>query len=113
MRHPPFVVFVEWEIPPEHHSAFIKAVADIVESNPNVYKGLLSARFLRSQDGSRVVNCARWKSKQAWEDALEIPGRSEATAKVKSAIRKFGGRSLGTEGFSIERVVGESHDCPG
>ncbi|HEX3730418.1 MAG TPA: antibiotic biosynthesis monooxygenase [Opitutaceae bacterium] len=103
----PYVVLVEWKVPSRHHAAFIEAVANLVQGNPQPYRGLLSATFHRSADGNRIINYARWKSRKAWESSFEAPGRAEATAAIQKVVRSYGAKSLGVEGFHVGRVV----DC--
>jgi heme-degrading monooxygenase HmoA len=100
-----YVVFVEWKVPAGRQTAFINAVADVVEQNFRAYKGFISSSFHRSDEGKRVINYAVWKSKQDWQEAFHVPGRDEATATIKSVIQQNGGKSLGAEGFRVERVI--------
>jgi len=46
-----------------------KATEDVMQHLP----GFVSANIHRSLDGTKVVNYAQWKSKQAFEDMLQNP----------------------------------------
>jgi heme-degrading monooxygenase HmoA len=100
-----YVVFIEWNVDPGQQPVFINAIADLVEQNFKSYKGFVSSSFHRSDDGRRVVNYAQWRSKQDWQDAFNIPGRDQVTAAIGAVIKRCGAKSIGTEGFHVDRVV--------
>ncbi|MGC9497995.1 antibiotic biosynthesis monooxygenase family protein [Streptomyces sp. WG7] len=69
------IVDVEFEGPdPERQRAWVDAVLEALESEPEPHPGGISAHFHLSTDGTRVLNYAEWESAQAHIDALAAPG---------------------------------------
>ncbi|MFE7433619.1 antibiotic biosynthesis monooxygenase [Streptomyces tendae] len=69
------IVEVEFEGPdPDRQRAWVDAVFEALQSEPNPRPGGLSAHFHLSTDGTRVLNYAEWESAQAHIDALAAPG---------------------------------------
>ncbi|MET8667936.1 antibiotic biosynthesis monooxygenase [Streptomyces tendae] len=69
------IVEVEFEGPdPDRQRAWVDAVFEALQSEPNPRPGGLSAHFHLSTDGTRVLNYAEWESAQAHLDALAAPG---------------------------------------
>ncbi|GAA3966054.1 antibiotic biosynthesis monooxygenase [Streptomyces marokkonensis] len=69
------VVDVEFEGPdPERQRAWVDAVLEALESEPEPHPGGISAHFHLSTDGTRVLNYAEWESAQAHIDVLAAPG---------------------------------------
>ncbi|MGV9914347.1 antibiotic biosynthesis monooxygenase [Streptomyces tendae] len=69
------IVEVEFEGPdPDRQRAWVDAVFEALESEPNSRPGGLSAHFHLSTDGTRVLNYAEWESARAHVDALAAPG---------------------------------------
>ncbi|MGX1514665.1 antibiotic biosynthesis monooxygenase [Streptomyces collinus] len=69
------IVEVEFEGPdPDRRRAWVDAVFEALQSEPNPRPGGLSAHFHLSTDGTRVLNYAEWESAQAHIDALAAPG---------------------------------------
>ncbi|MFE0418225.1 antibiotic biosynthesis monooxygenase [Streptomyces tendae] len=69
------IVDVEFEGPdPDRQRAWVDAVFEALESEPNPHPGGISAHFHLSTDGTRVLNYAEWESAQAHLDALAAPG---------------------------------------
>ncbi|MEU0446296.1 antibiotic biosynthesis monooxygenase [Streptomyces tendae] len=69
------IVEVEFEGPdPDRQRAWVDAVFEALQSEPNLRPGGLSAHFHLSTDGTRVLNYAEWESAQAHLDALAAPG---------------------------------------
>ncbi|MFH9734314.1 antibiotic biosynthesis monooxygenase [Streptomyces sp. NPDC017260] len=69
------IVDVEFEGPdPERQRAWVDAVLEALESEPEPPPGGISAHFHLSTDGTRVLNYAEWESAQAHTDALAAPG---------------------------------------
>ncbi|MFI5675913.1 antibiotic biosynthesis monooxygenase [Streptomyces cellulosae] len=77
VRVPGCVVIVEVEFDgpdPERQRAWVDAVFEALESEPNQHPGGISGHFHLSTDGTRVLNYAEWESAQAHIDALAAPG---------------------------------------
>ncbi|MFG3109222.1 antibiotic biosynthesis monooxygenase [Streptomyces tendae] len=69
------IVEVEFDGPdPDRQRAWVDAVFEALQSEPNPRPGGLSAHFHLSTDGTRVLNYAEWESAQAHLDALAAPG---------------------------------------
>ncbi|MGW7569700.1 antibiotic biosynthesis monooxygenase [Streptomyces tendae] len=69
------IVEVEFEGPdPDRQRAWVDAVFEALQSEPNPRPGGLSAHFHLSTDGTRVLNYAEWESARAHRDALTAPG---------------------------------------
>ncbi|MFE0370404.1 antibiotic biosynthesis monooxygenase [Streptomyces tendae] len=74
---PGCIVIVEVEFEgsdPDRRHAWVDAVFEALQSEPNPRPGGLSAHFHLSTDGTRVLNYAEWESAQAHIDALAAPG---------------------------------------
>ncbi|OEV30858.1 antibiotic biosynthesis monooxygenase [Streptomyces nanshensis] len=69
------IVEAEFDGPdPARQRAWVDAVLEALESDPEPPAGGISAHFHLSTDGMRVVNYAEWESAQAHIDALHPPG---------------------------------------
>ncbi len=69
------IVDIEFEGPdPDRQRAWVDAVFEALEGEPNPHPGGISAHFHLSTDGTRVLNYAEWESAQAHIDALAAPG---------------------------------------
>lgn len=69
------IVDIEFEGPdPDRQRAWVDAVFEALESEPNPHPGGISAHFHLSTDGTRVLNYAEWESARAHIDALAAPG---------------------------------------
>ncbi|MBV1942990.1 antibiotic biosynthesis monooxygenase [Streptomyces sp. BV286] len=76
-RVPGCVVIVEIEFEgadPERQRAWVDAVFEALESEPDPHPGGISAHFHLSTDGTKVLNYAEWESAEAHLDALGAPG---------------------------------------
>ncbi|MCF1598286.1 antibiotic biosynthesis monooxygenase [Streptomyces muensis] len=75
------IVDVEFEGPdPERQRAWVDAVLEALDAEPNPHPGGISAHFHLSTDGTRVLNYAEWESAQAHADALAAPGDGVGSA---------------------------------
>jgi len=75
------IVDVEFDGPdPDRQRAWVDAVFEALESEPNQHPGGISAHFHLSTDGTRVLNYAEWESAQAHIDALAAPGEGIGSA---------------------------------
>lgn len=69
------IVEIEFEGPdPDRQRAWVDAVFEALESEPNLSPGGISAHFHLSTDGTKVLNYAEWETAQAHIDALAAPG---------------------------------------
>ncbi|MFD5305962.1 antibiotic biosynthesis monooxygenase [Streptomyces rochei] len=69
------IVDVEFEGPdPDRQRAWVDAVLEALQSDPEPRPGAVSAHFHLSTDGTRVLNYAEWESARAHIDALAAPG---------------------------------------
>lgn len=76
-RVPGCVVIVEVEFDgpdPERQRAWMDAVFEALESEPNPHPGGISAHFHLSTDGTKVLNYAEWESARAHVEAMAAPG---------------------------------------
>ncbi|WP_432083076.1 antibiotic biosynthesis monooxygenase family protein [Streptomyces sp. WAC 04229] len=75
------IVDIEFESPdPDRQRAWVDAVFEALESEPEQHPGGISAHFHLSTDGTRVLNYAEWESAQAHIDALAAPGEGIGSA---------------------------------
>ncbi|MEU6458274.1 antibiotic biosynthesis monooxygenase [Streptomyces sp. NPDC047065] len=75
------IVDVEFESPdPGRQRAWVDAVFEALESEPEQRPGGISAHFHLGTDGTRVLNYAEWESAQAHIDALAAPGEGIGSA---------------------------------
>ncbi|MFE0206156.1 antibiotic biosynthesis monooxygenase [Streptomyces sp. NPDC058985] len=75
------IVDIEFESPdPDRQRAWVDAVFEALESDPEQHPGGISAHFHLSTDGTRVLNYAEWESAQAHIDALAAPGEGIGSA---------------------------------
>ncbi|WP_055469507.1 antibiotic biosynthesis monooxygenase [Streptomyces ardesiacus] len=80
---PGCVVIVDVEFDgtgPDRRRAWVDAVFEVLETEPNPQPGGISAHFHLSTDGTRVLNYAEWESAQAHIDALAAPGDGVGSA---------------------------------
>jgi heme-degrading monooxygenase HmoA len=69
------IVDIEFDGPdPERQRAWVDAVVEALESEPNPHPGGIRAHFHLSTDGTRVLNYAEWESAQAHLEALAASG---------------------------------------
>ncbi|MCZ4515467.1 antibiotic biosynthesis monooxygenase [Streptomyces sp. ActVer] len=69
------IVEIEFEGPdPDRQRAWVDAVFEALESEPNLSSGGISAHFHLSTDGTKVLNYAEWETAQAHIDAPAAPG---------------------------------------
>ncbi|MFD3379440.1 MULTISPECIES: antibiotic biosynthesis monooxygenase [unclassified Streptomyces] len=69
------IVEIEFEGPdPDRQRAWVDAVFEALESEPELSPGGISAHFHLSTDGTKVLNYAEWETAQAHIDALASPG---------------------------------------
>ncbi|WLW55964.1 antibiotic biosynthesis monooxygenase [Streptomyces sp. YU58] len=74
-------VDIEFESPdPDRQRAWVDAVIEALDSEPNLHPGGMSAHFHLSTDGTRVLNYAEWESAQAHIEALAAPGAGIGSA---------------------------------
>ncbi|KAF2780851.1 MULTISPECIES: antibiotic biosynthesis monooxygenase [Streptomyces] len=75
------IVDVEFEGPdPDRQRAWVDAVFEALESEPDPRPGGISAHFHLGTDGTRVLNYAEWESAEAHLDALAAPGDGVGSA---------------------------------
>ncbi|MET9811456.1 antibiotic biosynthesis monooxygenase [Streptomyces sp. NPDC006355] len=75
------IVDVRFDGPdPDRQRAWVDAVFEALESEPEPHTGGISAHFHLSTDGTRVLNYAEWESAQAHIDALAAPGDGVGSA---------------------------------
>ncbi|MFE9024177.1 antibiotic biosynthesis monooxygenase [Streptomyces sp. NPDC007808] len=69
------IVDVEFDGPdPDRQRAWVDAVFEALEGEPNPHPGGIAAHFHLSTDGTRVLNYAEWESAEAHAEALAAPG---------------------------------------
>ncbi len=76
-RVPGCLVIVEVEFEgadPERQRAWVDAVFEALESEPDPHPGGISAHFHLSTDGTKVINYAEWESAEAHIEAMAAPG---------------------------------------
>ncbi|MER6350158.1 antibiotic biosynthesis monooxygenase [Streptomyces sp. NPDC001595] len=76
-RVPGLVVTVRIDFAPyaaERRGDWIDEVVKALAADPVGHRGLISAHFHLSTDGTHVLNYAEWESEQAYDDVLAAPG---------------------------------------
>ncbi|MEV5436183.1 antibiotic biosynthesis monooxygenase [Streptomyces sp. NPDC052682] len=69
------IVDIEFEGPDaDRQRAWVDAVLEALENEPNPHPGGIGAHFHLGTDGTRVLNYAEWESAQAHIEALAAPG---------------------------------------
>jgi quinol monooxygenase YgiN len=58
----------------ERRPDWIDTVVKALQDDPAGHRGLISAHFHLSTDGTHVLNYAEWESDQAYDEALAAPG---------------------------------------
>lgn len=83
-RVPGCIVIVEIEFEEsaaDSRRAWVDAVIEALESEPDPHPGGISGHFHLGTDGTRVLNYAEWESAQAHIDALAAPGDGIGSAR--------------------------------
>jgi quinol monooxygenase YgiN len=62
-----------FSVEPSNQERLIKILEKATEDVMQHLPGFVSANIHRSLDGTKVVNYAQWKNKQAFEDMLQNP----------------------------------------
>jgi quinol monooxygenase YgiN len=62
-----------FRVDPERQDALLQLLADATEQVIARLPGFVSATFHRSLDGTRVLNYARWESREAFEAIFRNP----------------------------------------
>jgi heme-degrading monooxygenase HmoA len=99
-----FTVLIEFEVDPGQQQALIDAIADQVERHFKGCSGFVSTSFHASDDGRRVVNYAKWLSKEAWVETFGT-GSDEVQAAIGEVIGRCDAKTLKIDTFHIARVV--------
>lgn len=60
-----------FSVPPEHQAALVRLLIDVTERCTSRAAGFVSSEIHASLDGTRVVNYARWASREAHEAIFE------------------------------------------
>ncbi|MEU1019920.1 antibiotic biosynthesis monooxygenase [Streptomyces sp. NPDC005900] len=91
------VVQVDFDGPDaDRQRAWIDGVLTALDSDPVQDKGLISAHFHTTTDGTRVVNYARWETEQAHIDALAAAGEGVGSPTPQwRRVRDFPGVASG------------------
>ncbi|CAM5362664.1 antibiotic biosynthesis monooxygenase [Streptomyces aurantiogriseus] len=95
VRVPGLIVTVRIDFEPsatEHRADWADLVLDAVADDPVGHRGLISAHFHLSTDGSHVLNYAEWESVQAYDEAVAAPEK-EPWERVRTypGVRGFTG----------------------
>ncbi len=62
-----------FSVEPSKQEKLIEMLAEATEQIMNRQEGFISANIHKSLDGTRVVNYAQWKSREAFEKMLKNP----------------------------------------
>jgi quinol monooxygenase YgiN len=60
-------------VEPNNQQRLVDLLIDVTEKVMSQQEGFISANIHKSLDGTRVVNYAQWKSKEAFEKMLKNP----------------------------------------
>ena len=72
-----FVHFAEFSMKPENQPKMVELAKEHVKPAMN-QRGLISATFHRSLDGTRVINYGQWEDREAITELVQKPGFSKA-----------------------------------
>ena len=78
-----------FDVAPEHQQRLLDLLVDATGSVMNKVPGFVSANLHKSLDGTRVVNYAQWRSKEAFEAMLENPEAVEHMREAGDIAEKF------------------------
>lgn len=81
----PHIVVILFKTTPEHQQNLIDTIAEEMTDWVRQLPGFRSAMFLTSADGTRVVNYAQWRSKEAWEEFINDPRNDRIRRRVNDA----------------------------
>ncbi|MFJ3668631.1 antibiotic biosynthesis monooxygenase [Streptomyces sp. NPDC090106] len=92
------IVDVEFDGPdPERQRAWVDAVFEALDSDPQPPPGGIGAHFHLNTDGTRVLNYAEWESARAHREALAAPGDGIGSATAPwERVRNWPGVRSGT-----------------
>ena len=84
-----FTQMIEYEVPASRQVALAEALVTRSEELAVRCQGLQSVSIQASDDGSRVLQCLQWQSRQAWVAAAECFAE-EPFSTCLAAIRRVG-----------------------
>ncbi|MBA3712686.1 MAG: antibiotic biosynthesis monooxygenase [Pyrinomonadaceae bacterium] len=100
-----FTPIIEFDVAPEQQQALIEGIADEVERRFKRYAGFVSASFLASDDGRRVINYAQWRSKEDWTASGRTSNEEESSAAILEVVKRCGAKQLEAHFFRVARVI--------
>jgi quinol monooxygenase YgiN len=104
-RVPGLIVTVRIDFAPEaveRRTDWIDAVVEALREDPAGHRGMISAHFHLSSDGSHVLNYAEWESDRAYDEALAAPGEGVGSPTDQwERVRTY----PGVKGFTAARYT--------
>lgn len=99
----PHIVIILFKIDPEKQQALVDTIAEEMTEWVRGLSGFLSATFHTSTDGTRVVNHAQWRSKEAWKAFINDPRND----RIRERIDDVDGvevEEIDMNHYSVDRV---------
>lgn len=102
-----FTQMIEYEVPATRQEALAHALVIRAEELASRFEGLQEVSIQASDDGSRVLQCLQWQSRQAWvaatasfveEPFLEIVRRHQARSVNFAAYQALRSLARGVDG---------------
>ncbi|CAL9408039.1 antibiotic biosynthesis monooxygenase [Streptomyces sp. enrichment culture] len=104
-RVPGLIVVVRIGFAPhaaERRPDWIDTVVKALQDDPAGHRGLISAHFHLSTDGTHVLNYAEWESDRAYDEALAAPGEGVGSPTDQwERVRTYSG----VTGFTADRFT--------
>jgi quinol monooxygenase YgiN len=76
-------------VEPENQQRLLDLLGEVTESVMNKLPGFVSANLHKSFDGTRVVNYAQWRSREAFQEMLDNPEAASHMKEVEKVAQKF------------------------
>jgi quinol monooxygenase YgiN len=76
-------------VEPENQQRLLDLLVEATESVMNKLPGFVSANLHKSFDGTRVINYAQWRSREAFQEMLDNPEAGAHMKEVEKVAEKF------------------------
>jgi quinol monooxygenase YgiN len=98
-----YIVIIEFDVEPAQQRALIDGLTAEAERSFWPDAAFISATFLASLDGRRVVNYAQWTSERAY--AAFMDGSKAAQSVMAEVIQRCGARPAYRNTYRAERII--------
>ena len=101
--HGHYLLIIEFDVEPAQQLALIEGLAAEAERSFRPHPAFISASFLASLDGRRVVNYAQWTGEEAYTAFME--GSKAAQGVMAEVVRRCGAKPAYRNTYRVERVI--------